>query len=66
MKINPHYKEQTLRFLRLFLAALVVQVAALDFTHVGRSAIISAVIGAVEVAVRQFARVMPVKDIVTK
>ena len=60
---GSHWKEQAIRFGRLFVAAEVAQLTAIGLDHhIGRSVLISTAIGAVEVAVRQFLKVVPVKD----
>lgn len=53
-------RTQAIRFLRLFAAAILTQAVALQGTHIGRSAIVAAVVGAAEVAYRQFRPVVPV------
>ena len=58
---GSHWKEQTLRFLRVAGLAIVAQLTAIDFTHhIGRTVLISAAVGAAEVVVRQIAPVVPV------
>lgn len=52
--------QQVVRFCRLFVMAFVAQLAALGATHLGRSALVGAGVGALEVAFRQFAPVKPV------
>lgn len=52
-------RQQLLRFGRLFVSALVLQVAALGGGHLGRSALVGAGVGALEVAFRQWVPVMP-------
>jgi hypothetical protein len=59
--VNPDTRNQIIRFVRLFMLSLAAQAAALDLTHLGRSAIIAAVVGALEVAYRQVFPVVPVK-----
>lgn len=57
--MTTNVKVQAARFARLFAAAFVTQAAALDLHHLGRSAIIATIVGAAEVAWRQF-RPVPV------
>ena len=57
---GSHVKDQVLRFCRLFATAFVLQAAALNLGHLGRSALVSAGIAALEVAVRQYSQVVPV------
>lgn len=49
--MNAHLKGQLLRFARLFLVALAVQ---LPVGHLDRSAVIAAVVAALETAYRQW------------
>ena len=59
---GSHVKEQVLRFARLFAAAFIAQLVAVDLHHLGRTALISTAIGAVEVVIRQTNPVAPVTD----
>lgn len=63
---GSHTKEQVLRFARLFALAMIAQLAAIDLTHIGRSVLISAAVGAAEVVIRQVVPVVPVADLVVK
>lgn len=64
VRVNgSHTKEQVLRFARLFALAMIAQLSAIDFTHVGRTVLISAAVGAAEVVVRQVAPVAPIAHI---
>jgi len=51
--MTPQVRTQTYRFLRLFVVVLLTQAAALDLTHLGRSAIIALIVGAAETTWRQ-------------
>lgn len=59
MNISPHLQAQLLRFGRLFAAALIAQLVTLGTGHLGWKVLAGAVVGAVEVAVRQFFPVTP-------
>lgn len=52
--MNAKIKAQAARFGRLFGVALVTQVAALQGQHLTRTLLVSVVVGAVEVAWRQY------------
>lgn len=54
MNLTPQIKAQAVRFGRLFAAALVAQLVTLGTGHIGWKLLGSAVVGAAEVAVRQF------------
>jgi hypothetical protein len=60
MKPLNYIETQVARFARLFVVALGVQLAALGGTdHLGRSAIVAALVGAAEVAWRQLRPAAP-------
>lgn len=56
--MSDHLKQQAYRFGRLFVVALLAT-GVLSSGSYGRDAIVSAVVGALEVAWRQFAPVAP-------
>jgi NADPH-dependent curcumin reductase CurA len=60
---GSHLKEQALRFGRLFGMTFVAQLAPLGFSHLDRTVLISAAVGAAEALVRQWANVVPAKDV---
>ncbi|GAC1378504.1 MAG: hypothetical protein NVSMB4_08180 [Acidimicrobiales bacterium] len=66
MKLTGHERQQIVRFVRLFAGALLTQAIALQGTHLGRSVIIAAVLGSLEVAYRQFAPVVGTTRAVVK
>ena len=61
---GSHVKEQVLRFARLFAAAFIAQLVAVDLHHLGRTALISTAVGAAEVVLRQAIPVAPIVDTV--
>jgi hypothetical protein len=59
LKIPAKVRAQIVRVGRLFVAALTAQAVALGGEHIGRSAIVAAVVAAAEAVFRQFVPVTP-------
>ena len=60
---GSHLKEQALRFGRLFLFAFFAQIAPVGLSHLDRTFLISALVGAAEALLRQVQQVVPTGDV---